>query len=186
MIWGDSWRPRLIPGKNCPIFYTFTLWKAFLHWIDVLPSRVSESDVHERMHALELRLWLSLSLQALPRGTGTSWMRQNHDLDQKQRKGLRLRLKDVSGSQRSLLDIETRKEWTPVWPLEQMTSRLWLSDRFCVEDGRAATAPHRANWLVVTRSGFPDPQGLTEEPEATPSSKLHSRCGQSASKEEWL
>lgn len=30
---------------------------------------------------------LSVSFQALPRGKRTSWMRQNHDLDQKQRKG---------------------------------------------------------------------------------------------------
>lgn len=94
--------------------------------------------------------------------------------------------KNVSGSHRSLSDIETSKEWTPIWPLEQLTSRLWLSDRLCVEDGRAVTAPQRANWLGVTRSGFPNPQGLTEELGATPSSKLHSLCGQSESKEEWL
>lgn len=94
--------------------------------------------------------------------------------------------KNVSGSHRSLSDIETSKEWTPVWPLEQLTSRLWLSDRLCVEDGRAVAAPHRANWLVVTRSGSPNPQGLTEELGATPSSKLHSLCGQSEGKEEWL
>lgn len=104
---------------------------------------------------------LSLSSQASPRGKRTSWMRQNHDLDQKQRKELRLRWKDVSGSQRSLLDIETRREWTPAWPLEQLTSRLWLSGRLCAEDDRAVTAPHRANWLAATRSGFPNPQGLT-------------------------
>lgn len=53
---------------------------------------------------------LSLRSQASPGGKSTSWMRPNHDLDPKRRKELRLRLKDVSDSQRSLLDIEPRKE----------------------------------------------------------------------------
>lgn len=67
----------------------------------------------ERVHgsSASAGVELSPSSQASPRGERSSWMRQNHDLDQKQRKrGLRLRLKDVSGSQRSLLDIEARKE----------------------------------------------------------------------------
>lgn len=104
---------------------------------------------------------LSLSSQASPRGKRTSWMRPDHDPDPKRRKALRLRLKDVSGSQRSLLDIEPRKEWTPAWAREQLTSRLWLSGRLCAEDDRAVAVQHRGNWLAETRSGFPNPQGLT-------------------------
>lgn len=166
-----------------PHNYTLTLWKAFLHWIDVLPSRLSESDVHESTHAFELRLWLSLSLQALPGGTGTSWRRQNHDLDQKQRKGLRLWQKE--------------RIWQPQKPFrhrnqQRMNSRLTTgaADQQTVTEWQTLCwrwpRSHGANWLVVTRSGFPNPQGLTEELGATPSSKLHSPCGQSESKEEWL
>lgn len=94
-------------------------------------------------------------------------------------KGLRLRCKGISGSQRSLLDIETRKGWTPAWRLEQLSSRLWLSGRLCAEDGRAVTAPHRANWLAANAIWVPKPTGTCRRTWSRPSSKLHPLC------EEW-
>lgn len=72
-------------------------------------------------------------------------------------------LKGVSGSRRNIQTKTPEKEWTPAWPLELQTSRLWLTDRLWVEDGDAVTAPHQANWLAQTGSVFPTPWGLSEE-----------------------
>lgn len=71
-------------------------------------------------------------------------------------------------------DKDTRKEWTPAWPLELQTSRLWLTDRLWAEDGDAVTAPHQANWLVETGSVFLTPRGLIGKHTAIPLSEPRS------------
>lgn len=75
-------------------------------------------------------------------------------------------------------DKDTRKEWTPAWPLKLQTSRLWLTDRLWAEDGVAVTAPHQANWLAKTGSVFPTPWGLNEELPAIPISAPRSGLAQ--------